>query len=181
VYPPAVGILSTIPGAEWFVKNFLVREASSPAILAARGTGGTNDAVLLQDEKGVHWGPAFRRVLEGSHCFRVTHLGSAGSTHTFNIQWDRRVNTEGAVPVQDLTPGGYLLVQGRGDTCAADPDADPAWVVIAPSSRFPELEAEWQKTEEWVDMLDAQDADSPTLTTVRHAVLAAMAELLEAK
>jgi hypothetical protein len=182
--PPPSILAGVIPGwtpgvVQHVADFFLTRESRAPAILAARAGGSPNDALLLQDNKGVHWGPALKRVLEGSYCLRVSHLSATPDTKTLMIEWDRAVDPEGAVAVAGLAAGGYALEKATSGTCSPDPEASPSWVVVVPQARFAQLESQWEQTANWVGQLADQGASQPTLTTARHMVLAAIAEVVE--
>ena len=181
--PPPSMLAQLVPGADGLKRladYFLTREIHAPAILAARAGGSPNDALLLEDAKGVHWGPALKRVLEGAYCFRLSRLGAAASeSKTFMIDWDRAVDPEGIVPVAGLSPGGYVLEKALSRSCASDPEATPAWVVVAPQNRFSQLAPTWEQAAQWAGELEGQGAGLPAVATARHTVLAAMAEVVE--
>jgi hypothetical protein len=169
----------TFLGSLW--DGFMKRRARAPVLLAARAGGSPNDALLLQDDRGIHWGPALRRVLEGSYCFRISYLLDGSEAKTFQIGWDRSVDPEGLAALPGLTPGGYRIEKGSSGSCNPDPEASQAWVVIAPTNRFAELSADWQKAVKWLDELSAGGASPQTVTTARQAVLAGLAEVLESR
>ncbi len=143
---------------------------------AARAGGSPTDALLLSDTRGVHWGPALHRVLEGKYCLILKHLNKTQEPKTFVIDWDASVDAEGAKHVPGLEPGGYTLEKGTGEVCKADPDASPAWVVIAPAPAFNNLNADWSKTSAWLDQL-SKTSTIDTVSAARHAFMRGMAEL----
>ncbi|HYI96940.1 MAG TPA: hypothetical protein VEX68_25580 [Bryobacteraceae bacterium] len=171
--PTFVAGLSTKLEALW------KRKARAPVTLAARAGGSPNDAFLLQDERGVHWGPSLHRVLEGKYCFRLSHLWKDVELKTFTFEWDRGVDPEGIAKVGDLAPGGYLLEKGLNGSCTPDPESLPAWVVIAAPDGFAKLNPEWQKSAKWLEQLSSEGASVATVTTARQGVLATMAEIVE--
>ena len=140
--------------------------------------GNPVDAVVLQDEKAVHWAPALAGVLEGDYCLAIATLPPSGQTWTTTLQWDRRRDPEGLAAVPGLQPGLYSLRKGRAG--AADL---PAGVgrrrglgADRGSAGFPQLDAEWRSHAASIEELE-QAGTSPTLVaTVRHAILAGLAE-----
>jgi hypothetical protein len=158
------------------------REARDPIIAAARAGGNPGDAVVLQDDRGVHWGPALSRVLEGRYCFRVTPLPAAAATATtFVLDWDRSRDRDGVAPVPGLAPGLYALQKGRGDNSAAcepDPDSTTAWVLVAPGADFERINTGWRNQTIAIAELEASGADAAVVRTIRHAVLSGLAESL---
>ena len=154
------------------------REPKPAAVAAARRLGSPVDEVILQDEKGVHWAPAFAGVLEDNFCLIVGTLPPSGQTWTTTLQWDRRRDPEALAAVPGLQPGLYSLRKGRtgAATCQPDPDEDAAWVLVAVNARFSQLNAEWRSHAAAIEELE-QTGLSPTLAaTLRHAVLAGLAE-----
>lgn len=158
---------------------FLRSEPEEPATLGVRGGGNPSDAVVLQDSKGVHWGPALTRVLEGRYCFRVEALPlqSPGQPHQFALDWDRSVEGEGLAQVPDLAPGLDLLEKGTPETsgaCTINPDGAAAWIVIAAAPAFDKLNAQWKAEQAQLDRMQRSGASLPVVIALRHAALAAL-------
>jgi hypothetical protein len=148
----------------------------------SRAGGSPSDAVLLQDAKGVHWGPALIRVLEGRYCFRVTSLpagNSAPTVRTFTIEWDRDVDAEGAVTVVGLTPGSYWLEKGKpsSTSCIVDQDATPAWVLITAATNFARANTDWKQGQSFLNSLEG-DLGLSASTTLRRALLSSIEDSL---
>ena len=158
----------------------LTREPKEPVIAAARAGGNPSDAVVLRDEKGVHLGPALNRVLEGRYCFRFSSLPLGRSQpSTLTLDWDRSVDAEGVAQAPALQPGLYALekgVAGAGNDCRLDMDAPPAWVLVAQAGDFNRLSAEWKQQASAIAQLEQSGASLAAVTTVRHTVLAHLAE-----
>jgi hypothetical protein len=158
--------------------KLLRRDPKPAAIAAGRSMGGPVDAVVLQDEKGVHWAPALAGVLEGHYCLVVGTLPPSAQTWTTTLQWDRRRESEGLASVTGLPPGLYSLRKGPvgGAGCQPDANEDAGWVLVATSAQFPPLSAEWRSYAESIDELERSGV-SPSLTaTLRRAALSALAE-----
>jgi len=161
--------------------SYLGREATTHIGAAVRGGREPNDALLLQNAQGIHWGPALERVLEGTYCFRFTRLPAAGSRPLiFQLQWDRRKDREGVMAVPTVTPGTYTLEKGTPDNggCRIDPEAAAAWVLIAPESDFGRASAQWQTDTAWTNKLEESGASLMAVTTVRRGLLAGLADSL---
>jgi hypothetical protein len=164
--------------AEW-TTSLIRRRPIPPVIAAARAGGNPSDAVLLQDARGVHWGGALTRVLEGRVCFLLNLLPeSSNRALTFAFEWDRAVDAEGISAVQGVTPGLYALEKGAAgvaDACQRDPDAVPAWVLIVQAGDFGRVNSEWQQRLASIDDLDRSGATLAAVTTIRQAALADLA------
>ena len=157
---------------------FEEREPRNYVTAAARAGGSPTDALLLSDSRGIHWGPALRRVLEGRYCLILNHLGKQQAAKTFIINWDSALDPQGITAASGLAPGGYGLEKGLGEVCKADPESVSSWVVIAPESEFKELSADWSRTLVSLDKLSDVSSLS-TVTAARHAFMASMAEIVE--
>ena len=158
--------------------GYMRREPKPAPIAAARDVGGPVDAVVLQDEKGVHWAPALAGVFEGNYCLLVGTLPPSAQTWTTTLQWDRRREPEGLAAVTGLPPGLYSLRKGPAgaSSCQPDADADAAWVLVAAGGEFAPISAEWRSYAESIEELERSGV-SPSLTaTLRRASLAALAE-----
>jgi hypothetical protein len=118
-------------------------------------------------------------VLEGSYCFALTRLGNEREKKTFKIDWDRSIDPEGAVPVPGLKPGGYRLEKGSAGACTPDPEASPAWVVIASAEQFKAMTADWNNALNSFEQLTTAGASLAAIVRTRHAVIAGMAESVE--
>jgi|GEM_PF-1472693 hypothetical protein len=169
------------------LESFLRHQPKDPVTLGVRAGGNPNDAVVLQTADTVHWAPALDRVLEGSYCFRLSPLPAASSPAPtiFNLNWDRSVESEGIAPVPTLRPGAYLLMKGEpgpGPSCRFDdPDAAPAWVVVAPEPAFTRVNTEWNAYGPQLTELEQSDASPTVVSTVRRAILSSLADSIEQK
>jgi hypothetical protein len=146
---------------------------------AVRGGREPNDAVLMQDAQGVHWGPALQRVLEGGYCFRLARLPAAGTRPLiFSLPWDRRKDPEGVMAVPGVTPGTYALEKGApdGSGCRVAADAARAWILIAQAAGFNRIDAQWKQDAAWADRLEESGASTLVVVTVRRALLASLAD-----
>jgi hypothetical protein len=161
------------------------REPSLPVIAAARAGGGPSDAVLLQDARGIHWGPALNRVLEGRSCFRLSPLPEKpNATITFAIDWDRAVDPAGVVRVPDVAAGLYALEKGTAATtgnCGRDPDAAAAWVLIVSAADFARLNGEWGEQRKSIAALEQEGLSPAATMNIRHAALAYLARPFPSK
>jgi hypothetical protein len=159
------------------LSHLFTREARAPIIAAARAGGNPGDSVLLLDDRGVHWGPALTRVLEGRYCFRMAPLpANQRKPTTFALNWDRAVDPEAAVALSGVGPGLYSFEKGRDGTCDADPDAVPAWVLISPAADFQRLNALWRNQAPKFAELEAAELELSTVRTLRRAVLSTLAD-----
>jgi hypothetical protein len=159
------------------------REQAELAVSGVRGSGGPSDAVVMQTPQGVHWGPTLTRVLEGSYCFRLTHVPT-GPARSFNLNWDRAVEKEGIAVVPDLQPGLYAIAEGKaasGGACTPDSSLAPAWVLVVPQASFPQIDKQWQEDSAQVDDIEQAGASTSAVTTLRHAILAWLAQSVESK
>jgi len=159
------------------------REQAELAVAGVRGSGGPVDAVVYQTAKGVAWAPALARVLEGRYCFRLSHLpaASGSSALTFMLNWDRTVEKEGIAPVPGLAPGLYSLEQAANTSCAVDSSESAAWVLVVPQTAFEQTNKQWEDDSAQVDNLEQTGASVSAVTTLRHAILAWLAEPAQGK
>lgn len=167
-------------------QSLLSREPKSPETAAARAGGNPSDAVVLQTPEGIHWGPALQRVLEGRYCFRLSQLPvrTTGFTKTFTLDWDRSLEAEGIAQIRDLMPGAYALEKGTpgpNESCRMDPEGVAAWVVVTPEPDFRRVSAEWKDDSVWLAQLERSGASRSTVMTIRHAILAGLADSLGKK
>jgi hypothetical protein len=77
-----------------------------------------------------------------------------------------------------LAAGLYLLEKGPASAGACQPDADgvPSWVLITAAKSFAQLNATWQAESEALTTFESEDVDVASIRTMRHAVLAALAD-----
>jgi hypothetical protein len=162
------------------LSSFLRHERKTPQTLGVRAGGNPNDAVVLATAAAVHWGPALLRVLEGRYCFRVAPLPD-GAARTFTLDWDRSSDNRGLSPGFILPPGVYSLEKANSDCRFDDPDRTPAWVVVAPEAEFSHVDAEWKAYALSIRKLEQDGASPAVVSTVRHAVLATLADSLGTK
>ena len=160
---------------------YLRREPKEGVTLGVRSGGNPADAVLLQNVQGIHWGPALSRVIEGSYCLRLNPLPPPASPapQVFLLNWDRETDPEGIGQVRSLLPGLYTLDKGKpGAASACDVDADetPAWVLIAVESQFAQINGQWKEKAADLAKLAGSGVDPSVMATLRHAMLAALAD-----
>ena len=157
------------------------RQLRQPIVAAARAGGNPNDAVVVKDSKGIHFGPSLSRVLEGTYCLSLTPLPQ-GTATSLSIQWDRAVDAEGLVTADRVAPGLYQLEKGSAPPgpsgCTADSDGAAAWVLVADAGQFPRLDTAWRSQLPAIAELEQAGVGRSTVDTVRHGVLAALAEAL---
>src|SRR5262245_8179464 len=163
-------------------RSLLNREPRQPVMAAARAGGDPNDAVLLLDPRGLHLGPALTRVLEGKYCFVLNPLtvASAGAPKAVTLDWDRAIDAEGIAAAPGLTSGLYGLVKGNptgsGGACATDKEGIPAWVLLTTGRDFRSASASWKSQSDVAADLERNGASRGTVSTIRHAALAGLAE-----
>jgi hypothetical protein len=158
------------------------REPASPQTLSARSGGNPSDAVVRQSAKGVHWGPALARVLEGRYCFLVSRLPGGAAAASFVLMWDRAVDAEGIAAVPGLAPGLYSIEKGApqaGGRCEADADGGTAWTLVTPEARFGPINEGWSDGLARIEKLERSGTPRLALEAARHGVLAALAESME--
>ena len=159
------------------------REQAELAVAGVRGSGGPSDAVVIDTPQGVHWASALTRVLEGHYCFRLSHLpAGAGAVRTFTLDWDRTVEKEGISAVPNLLPGLYTLEKGvpsANGGCTVDSEA--AWVLVVPQAAFDRVNKQWEEDSAHVDDLDQSGVSTSAVATLRHAILAWLADSVESK
>ena len=168
------------PAARGWMDALFRREPREPIVAVARAGGNPVDAVLLAEGRGVQWGPALMRVLEGRHCFRLTSLPAnpGARSVSFTLDWDRTLDATAVQSVPGLASGLYLLEKGPASAGACQPDADgvPSWVLISAANSFAQLNATWQAENEALTKLETEDVDVASIRAMRHAVLAALAD-----
>ena len=176
---PGITIHSSKSLLGGWLAALLTREPKEAVVAAARVGGNPSDGVVLQREGAVHLSPALTRVLEGHYCFLLAPLPlTASQPAHVTLDWDRAVDAEGVARAPSLQPGLYALRKGSpraGDECQLDTDAPPAWVLVAPTSDFPRLNAEWKQQAGAIASLEQSGASLAAVTTFRHAVLAQLA------
>jgi hypothetical protein len=167
-----------------FILALFKREPKQPRLMIGRSGGDPNDAVLLQDDRGLHAAPALMRVLAGQYCFafRGLPLEEGAPAQTFTLNWDRETDNEGVIPQTNLAAGAYQIEKGTPGAdgkCVLDPEGAPAWVLIAGPSQIAGVRARWTENVEWLRQLEQSQASRGVVTTVRRAVLAFLAESVE--
>ena len=167
------------------IDQFFRRQPREPVTAAARAGGNPSDAVLAQDGRGIRFGGALRRVLEGRYCLTLDPLPlMPGAERTVFLDWDRAVDPEGVAPAANLPPGLYELEKGTpsaGNACMADPDGTAAWVLVTASTDFTQLNTDWERQSSSIEELERAGVANQTLVAVRRAVLAALASSVEAR
>lgn len=161
-----------------------VRTPALPVGSATRAGGNPNDAVILQRGAEIHWGPALRRVLEGTYCFQLRRLPLSSEVRSFTLAWDRSVDAEGIAPLPGLKPGTYELSKGDAATdgsCRLDADGFPAWVVVVPEAEFARANADWKSYSDSLADLEKTGATASLVMAVRRAALSGLADSLEGK
>ncbi|HEV2199414.1 MAG TPA: hypothetical protein VGR73_06315 [Bryobacteraceae bacterium] len=169
--------------SEAVMRALFTREPREMAALGVRGGGNPSDAVLLMDAKGVHWGAALARVLEGRYCLRLTPLPS-GPARAVTIDWDRATDAEGIAPAAGIVAGIYSLdkgMPGATGACSVESDARAAWVVIAPEAQFNRMNPGWKQQSAEIAQLERSAAGPDIAATLRHAVLASLADAPDSK
>jgi hypothetical protein len=166
---------------EWKIPKWLQalvqREPKPLAIAAARGMGGPADAVVLLDDKGVHFAHALAGVLEGRYCLILGTLPASAQTWRTELQWDRSRDPEGLATVPGLAPGLYSLRKGSaGPDCRPDPNEDDGWVLIARSGQFSQIDAEWRLHAASVEEFERSGLSPGLVATLRRVALAGLAE-----
>ena len=185
VDPGASGGPASEASLSEMLRSLVRREPRIVETLGVRSGGYPNDAVVPQTGDTVNWSAALRRVLEGSYCFRLTPLpASSGGARTFALEWDQSADSAGAAQLPGLKPGTYTLEKGtpgaNGSCVVNDPDAVPAWVAVVPQSNTTSWN-QWKQYSEWLVGLENAGVSSATITTMRHAAIASIADSLEMK
>ena len=62
-----------------------------------------------------------------------------------------------------------------------DPDATAAWILVAAESDFSRVSTEWKANTTWFNQLEQSGSDPSVVSTVRHAILAYLADSLRPK
>ena len=161
----------------------VVRTAAQPVGAATRAGGNPNDAVILQRGDEIHWGPALRRVLEGTTASNsddcLCPVKAAPS-----LAWDRSNDAEGIAALPGLKPGTYELSKGDAATdgsCRLDADGFPAWVVVVPEAEFTRANTDWKSYGDSLADLEKTGATASLVMAVRRAALSGSADSLEGK
>jgi hypothetical protein len=165
--------------------SYLRREPKPLAILGVRAGGSLSDGVVRKAGPDIHWGPVFKRVLEGTYCLRMTSLPVQGTTtRNVSINWDRTVDAEGILPMPGLQPGLYAVEKGSPDAsgqCVVDPDLPAVWVLVAANANFDQVERAWTDASAQFSQLQKAGATPFVIATFRHAVLSYLADSIGAK
>lgn len=173
------------PQRESWLDALIRRQPKDPVTAGVRAGGNSSDAIVLRDSRGIHWGPAFNRVLEGSYCFRLNTIPVSGGTpHIFTIMWDRSIEPEGIAAVPGVSQGLYSLdkgMSGANGNCSMDPDASAAWVLIVAEPEYSRVMASWKDNLPWFSHIEQSGANPSVVMTVRHAVLSALADSLRSQ
>jgi hypothetical protein len=102
----------------------------------------------------------------------------------FTLNWNSDRDPEGVAQVANLAPGSYTLEKGipaAGGNCTADPDATGAWIVIVPESQYSRANALWTKADSEITDLEQSGLSLSTINTIRHALVAGLADSIEAR
>jgi len=160
--------------------RLFTREPLAPVFAVARAGGNPNDAVLRQDAKGVHFGPALNRILEGRYCLRLRSLPLGSSPAlTATLEWDRALDAAGVAPVPGLKAGLHSMEVGTPETsgtCRVDPDRTPAWILAAAEPSYANLNRSWRDVVSRLNDLERAGSSASLLATLRHAALATLAD-----
>jgi hypothetical protein len=164
-----------------YAAAFLGREPKEGVTLGVRAGGNPADAVLLKNAQGVRWGPALNRVIEGRYCLRLNPLPAPAraAPQVFPLEWDRDTDPEGVGQASALVPGLYTLDKGKpgaGGACSVDPDETAAWVLIAIEPQFAKLNVQWKEKATDLAQLERAGTPPPVMASLRHAILAALAD-----
>ena len=178
--PPAGVTRTRVDVERGFFDSLIRREPRELVVAAARAGGNLSDAVLVQDARGVHLGPAFNRVLEGRYCVQLASLGtgSADPPSTLTVEWDRAVDAEG-IAQSDARPGLYRAEKGTpgaDGACALDSDGVPAWVLLTPADQLASVNAKWKEYQQSAGELERANAAPSIVATFRHGALASLAD-----
>jgi hypothetical protein len=181
--PRRIDLASQTVAAEGRSRSLFRYQPKEAAIAGVRAPGNPNDAVLLRDSAGVHFGPALKRVLEGEYCLRLTRLGPTSQTQpqAVKINWDRSVDPDGLVSGGDIGPGLYSLAKGTRNGsggCDVPADAIAAWVLIVPERKYATFAADWKNVDAQSRDLASSGTSREAIVTAEHAVLASMADAL---
>ncbi len=166
--------------------SLVKREPTPLAVLGVRAGGNLTDAVVRQTGTEVHLAPALNRVLEGRYCFRFTPLppGNPDATRTVTMDWDRSAESEGIVSIPNFRPGLYVLEKstpGDSGNCVFDIDAVKAWALVTSDADFSGIEPQWKDYTAQLREIERSGASPGILLTVRHAILAHLADSIEEK
>jgi len=160
--------------------SLLRREPVALAVLGVREGGNPNDAVVRITGTSVHLAPALNRVLEGHYCFRFTPLPAAGATpQIFTMDWDRSLDSEGVMEAPALQAGLYAVEKSDapgGASCNFESDAPKVWVLVASETDFLRIQPEWKSDAAQLHELELAGASPTILQTIRHAILANLAD-----
>jgi hypothetical protein len=162
------------------------RDPAPVALLASRAAGDISDSVVAQTGDQVHLAPALNRVLEGKYCFRFTPLPETNRStiQTATMNWDRTSDAEGLLSAPKLRPGLYSVEKSNSDAegeCKFDPDTARAWILITPDSEFPHVSEVWTGFKEKLRAMEDAGASPDVVRTTRHAILAHLADSVEAR
>ena len=177
---PDVKVQTVKVGATGFWQALIAREPKQFVVAAARAGGNLSDALLVHDATGVHWAPAFARVLEGRYCLRLAPLTTGGSSQptTVTVAWDRAVDAEG-IAQSEVKPGLYRAEKGApgaANSCQVDSDGVPAWVLLAAPSQFESLSTQWKQYQQSAGELERANVAPSIVATFRQAALASLAD-----
>ena len=160
------------------------REPRDVVTLGVRSVG-VADGLALQDREDTHWAPVLDRMLDGTHCFRLTSLpaGTAKQGRYFIVNWQHSEAASGTAKSRGLRPGLYSVAEGivgAGATCTDRPNAQSAWVLVLAAADYERIDSEWKRASGQFDRI-ALKADPSAVETVRRAFLAYWADNTKAR
>jgi hypothetical protein len=174
-------------GIEWLVPmltSLFRREPRDVVTLGVRSVG-VADGLAFQDRDDTHWAPVLDRVLDGTHCFRLTSLPTKTGKHGryFIVNWRHSDAASGTAKTRSLRPGLYSVAEGivgAGATCTERPGTKSAWVLVVAAADYERIDSEWKRASLQFDRI-ASTADPSAVETVRRAFLAYWADNTKAR
>ena len=167
-------------GSGGLFASLFKRQPAALAVLGVRDGGRPNDAAVRKRGNELHLGPALNRVLEGRYCFRFTPLSpEMTSPQTAALDWDRSNDKEGILQAPNLKTGLYTLEMSPPEAmgaCTFQEEKTPAWLLISSDADFARIEPAWKDYSSQIREYESSGVSPTVLVTVRHAVLARLAE-----
>ena len=162
------------------LRSLIKREPREVVTTGVRSVG-VSDGIAVQGAQGTLWADVLGRVLDGAHCFHLRPLPKtpAGSTPVFIRNWQHSDRSSAIVRIDGLRPGLYNVTEGivAGGACAEANDVDAAWVLIVSAKHFREIDSRWVTASSHLQRI-ARGVDPMVVATVRHALLAHLADTM---
>ena len=185
VSPVIRGESSSSESSGGLFSSLFKRQPATLAVLGVREGGHPNDALVRQTGTELHLGPGLNRVLEGKYCFRFTPLPSGSAApQTAVMDWDRSTDSEGILQAPNLKPGLYTIEKSPSEAagaCTFEQEKTPAWILIASEADFTRLQPDWKDYTNQMHDIERSGASPTVLLTVRHALLARLADSTQTK